>query len=188
MIWIGDVAYRKPLTGEPNGEREGGWQVRWSAGIRLNLLVGVVITGLISVLTLGLLLNEYHRPAFAPGNAWLWAGMVGMVLLGFVISLLGLRRRIGCGHSIWSQLVLCFLISSVYIGWYRRELDYVKMGPDPDALDRSPPTPTLSGFVILLLAWGVIGFLPLAIRQSIRWYRARSSSRKDAPATPESGS
>ena len=81
------------------------------------------------------------------------------------MSKLHLRRRVGCGYFIWSQTVLCFLVSMSYIGWYRRELDYVKMGPDPDALDQSPPSASLTGFAVLVLMWLVVGFLPLAIRQ-----------------------
>ena len=145
------------------------------AGNRLNLLAGIVTTGLISAIAFGLLLNEYQRPVFSPENAWLWISMASLIPLGFIIALVGMLRRTGCGYFIWSQLVLSFLVSSIYIGWYRRELDYVKMGPDPDALDQGPPSATLSGFMFLLLAWLLIGFMPLAIRQLLRRYRARKA-------------
>lgn len=154
------------------------------AGNRLNLLVGIATTGLISAFAIGLLLNEYRRPVFTPDNAWLWFSLLSLMPFGFVIALIGMLRRIGCGYFIWSQLVLSFLVSIIYIGWYRRELDYVKMGPGPDALDQGPPSATLSGFMILLLAWLLIGFLPLALRQLLRWYRARKApARKDVPTT-----
>lgn len=142
------------------------------AGIRLNLIIGVTITGLTSTLAMGLLLNEYQRPVFSPANVWLWLGLLALMPFGFFIGLLGMLRRVGCGYFIWSQLILVILVSSIYIGLYRRELDYVKM-PDPDALDQWPPTATLSGFTFLLLAWLLIGFLPLAVRQLVRWNRAK---------------
>lgn len=134
-------------------------------GNRLNFVVGALVTGVPSILTIGLLLNEYRRPVFAAHNTWLWFALMALVPLGFAIAIFGLLRRIGCGYFIWSQLVLCLLVSVVYIGWYRRELDYVKMGPDPDALDRSPPSATFPGFMVPVLLWLVIGFLPLAVRQ-----------------------
>ena len=149
-----------------------------STGNRLNLMIGVAMTGLVSCLVIGLLLNEYRRPVFAAHNAWFWFALMGLMLSGFVVAIAGLLRRIGCGYFIWSQLVLSVFVAGAYIGWYRRELDYVKMGPDPDALDRSPPSVSVSGFMILLLMWLVIGFLPLAIRQFRRWIVAR----KDASA------
>jgi hypothetical protein len=145
------------------------------AGNRLNLLVGIVTTGLISVIAAGLLLNEYQRPVFAPDNAWLWLSLLLLIPFGFIIGLVGMLRRTGCGYFIWSQLVLAFLVSSIYIGWYRRELDYVKMGPDPDALDQGPPIATLSGFMFLLLAWVLIGFMPMVLRHLLRRYRAKKS-------------
>ena len=147
-----------------------------SGGNRLNLFIGLVLTSMISVPILALLSAEFQRPAFAPDNAWLWIALLCLIPLGFAISLIGLRRRIHCGYFIWSQLIASILVSSIYIGWYRRELDYVIMGPDPDAFDQSPPSATLSGFLILLLAWLAIGFLPLAIRSLVLRIRARKSS------------
>lgn len=148
-----------------------------ATGNRLNLVAGTLATGVPSILTIGLLLNEYQRPVFAVHNAWLWFALLGLIPLGFVAAFAGLLRRIGCGYFIWSQLVLCLLVSSVYIGWYRRELDYVKMGPDPDALDRGPPNATLFGFMLPVLMWLVIGFMPLAIRQVKRWLDARRAQK-----------
>lgn len=151
---------------------------------RLNLILGALLTGVLSLLTIGLLLNEYQRPVFAAQNAWLWFALMGLVLLGFAVAIAGMRRRIGCVYFIWSQLVLCILVSSVYIGWYRRELDYVKMGPDPEALDRSPPSATFSGFLIPVLLWLVVGFLPLAIRQLRRRLAARKAAQGAVPPSP----
>ncbi|MRR51452.1 MAG: hypothetical protein EG825_11140 [Rhodocyclaceae bacterium] len=151
-------------------------------GNRLNLLVGIAATGLISAFAIDFLLNEYRRPAFSPDNAWLWFSLLSLIPLGFIIALLGMLRRTGCGYFIWSQLVLAFLVSLVYFGWYRRELDYVKMGPDPEALDQGPPIATLFGLTFLLITWVLIGFMPLALRQLIRWYRARKSRIRENAA------
>lgn len=143
------------------------------SGNRVNLIVGALITALLSFVAIGLLLNEYRRPVFSAQNAWLWFALLALVPLGLVVAIVGLRRRIGCGYFIWSQTVLCFLVSMSYVGWYRRELDYVKMGPDPDALDQRPPSASLTGYAVLVLMWLVVGFLPLAIRQLRRRKQAK---------------
>lgn len=154
-----------------------------SGGNRLNQFVGLVLTSLISAPALSLLSMEFQRPAFAPANGWFWIALLCLVGLGFAVAIIGLRRQVHCGYFIWSQAIASILVSSVYIGWYRRELDYVKMGPDPDALDPGAPSATPSGFLILLVAWLAIGFAPLAIG----WLARRIGTRRSSPRSDDAG-
>jgi hypothetical protein len=140
---------------------------------RRNLVVGLALITLVSAPTLSLLLSEFRRPAFAADNRWLWLALACCLPLGFGLSAIGLRQRIHWGYFVWSQSVLAFLVSILYIGWYRRELDYMSMGPDPEAADQGPPVASVSGALILVLVWLVAGHLPLAIRALIQWFRAR---------------
>jgi len=122
-----------------------------------------VLTGIVSGLAFSLLANELRRPVFSPANAWFWLALVFVLAAGFVISTIGLLRRIPFGYFAWSQTVLSFLVTMVYLGWYRRELDYVKMGPDPDALNKGPPEASALGFLMLLLIGLAAALLPAAM-------------------------
>ncbi len=147
-----------------------------NAGHRLNIAIGILVTGALSFFAMSLLLGEYHRPVFSPQNTWLWLTLMTWIPLGFIVALIGLRRRINCGYFIWSQLVLCFLAISIYIGWHRRELD-IRMGPNPDEFIQPSPEATFLGFLFLLFLWLVIGFFPLAIRQLGHWLCERKAKK-----------
>ena len=87
--------------------------------------------------------------------------------------MIGLMRGIHWGHFVWSQSILSFLVLVTYVGWYRRELDYVKMGPDPDAVDKSPPVASLTGLLLVILFWLVPAFLPLVMVKLRMWLKGR---------------
>lgn len=140
---------------------------------RRNLIVGLILTGIVTIPTLTIVSGDIHRPSFSPENAWFWLGLCCLLAFGFAISIIGLTRQIHWGHFVWAQAVLSFLVLMIYIGWYRRELDYAKMGPDPDAIDQGPPVATWQGFALLALVWLVAGFLPLALMQLRRRLAAR---------------
>jgi hypothetical protein len=140
---------------------------------RLNLLVGVALTGIVTLPTLTIVLGDARQPSFSPDNAWAWLASLILLACGFAISTIGLMRTIHWGYFVWSQTILSFLVLILYIGWYRRELDYAKLGPDPDAIDQGPPVATWQGFLFLVLMWLIPGFLPLALMGMGRWYKAR---------------
>jgi hypothetical protein len=149
---------------------------------RLNVLVGVVLTCLVTLPTLTIVSGDARQPSFSADNAWFWLALQALLASGLAISTIGLVRKLHWGYFAWSQSVLSFLVLMIYIGWYRRELDYVKMGPDPEAIDQGPPIATWHGFAFLVLMWLVPGFLPLALMALGRWHKARNS-----PSAPGNG-
>jgi len=127
------------------------------------MLIGLISVSVVSVPAFMLLATEFRRPAFQLANAWFWIALLGLMAFGCTVSILGLMRGRHWGHFVWSQATLSFLVSMIYIGWYRRELDYAKMGPDPDALYQGPPIASGQGFLILVLVWAVIAWSPRAM-------------------------
>ncbi len=144
----------------------------------LNMLVGLILTGVVSAPAFMLLATEFRRPAFAPTNAWFWIALLSLMAFGCAISIVGLMRRRHWGYFAWSQTALSFLVSMIYIGWYRRELDYAKMGPDPEALYQGPPVASLQGFLILALVWAVIALSPVALTALMSWMKSRRGRRQ----------
>ncbi len=147
---------------------------------RLNLLIGLILTNVVTLPTLVTLVGDLRRPSFSPQNAWFWLALCCLLALGLVVSLIGLLRGVHWGHFAWSQAILSFLVFINYIGWYRRELDYARMGPDPDAIYQGPPVATWSGLLLLVMLWLLAGFLPLALWKLKGWVKARRNASKRA--------
>jgi hypothetical protein len=140
---------------------------------RLNLLVGASLTCIVTLPTLTIVLGDSRQPSFSSGNAWLWLALLILLACGLAISAIGLIRKVHWGYFVWSQAILSFLVLIFYIGWYRRELDYAKLGPDPDTIDQGPPMATVQGFLFLVLMWLIPGFLPLALMGLRKWRKER---------------
>lgn len=153
---------------------------------RLNLLIGLTLTSIATLPTLMIVLDDARQPSFSPDNAWFWLALLILLACGFVISMIGLKRKVHWGYFAWSQTILSFLVLILYVGWYRKELDYAKFGPDPDAIDKGPPVATWPGFLLIVLMWLIVGFLPLALIVLGRWRKARKcSSRQDGASSPD---
>jgi hypothetical protein len=140
---------------------------------RRNLLFGLLLTGVVSLPALITVVGDSRKPSFSPENAWYWLALCCLPVLGFILSVIGLLRGIHWGHFAWSQSILSFLVMVAYVGWYRRELDFVKMGPDPDAIDKSPPMASSTGLLLVVVLWLVPGFLPLVVARFWKWHKAR---------------
>jgi len=138
----------------------------------VNLIVGLVLSGVVSVVPVNLLLYEANRQLFSPHNAWLWLALLFLLAIGCAASLLLLLRTIHWAYCVWAQTVLSALVSLFYLGLMRRE-DSFRRYPDPDAYDQTAPTASVTGVLLLVLLWLVIGFMPLALSALIRWIRAR---------------
>ena len=143
---------------------------------RLNLIVGASLTCIVTLPTLTIVLGDARQASFSSGNAWLWLALLILLACGLAISAIGLIRKVHWGFFVWSQAILSFLVLIFYTGWYRRELDYAKLGPDPDAIDQGPPMATVQGFLFLILMWLAPGFLPLALIKLRRWLKSRKCS------------
>lgn len=88
---------------------------------RLNLLVGLILTSIVTVPTLVTVSGDLRRPSFSPQNALSWLALCSLLALGLVVSLIGLLRGVHWGHFAWSQALLSFLVLIIYVGWYRRD-------------------------------------------------------------------
>jgi hypothetical protein len=151
---------------------------------RLNLLVGASLTCIVTLPTLAIVLGDARQPSFSSGNAWLWLALLILLACGLAISAIGLIRKVHWGYFVWSQTILAFLVLIYYIGWYRRELDHAKLGPDPDTIDQGPPMATVQGFLFLVLMWLVPGFLPLALMWLRKWRKERKCAARQNGENP----
>lgn len=152
---------------------------------RTNLLVGSTLTTLVTLPTLTIVFGDVKQPSFLPNNAWLWLALWMLLLGGLFVSLIGLLRKIHWGYFLWSQTMLSFWVLIIYIGQYRADKDYVKFGPDPDAIYQGPPETSWLRLLFLILIWLVIGFLPLTIRSLWRGYKRRKSRTRENGASPD---
>jgi hypothetical protein len=154
---------------------------------RLNFFVGLILTGIVTLPTLTIVLGDIRRPSFSPENAWAWLALWCFLAFGFVVSIVGLMRKVHWGHMVWAQTILSFLVLTVYIGWYRRELDYVQMGPDPGAIDQGPPVAAWPGFLLFVFMWLVAGFLPMALSRLRRRGKPQDSVSGQVGASQPDG-
>jgi len=143
---------------------------------RFNLLIGLVLTTLVTWPTFELLFaGDAKQPLFLPINAWLWPALLILLLCGLLISLFGLMRKVHWGYFLWSQTTLSFWVLIIYLGRSRADRDYARSGADPDAIYQGPPEVLWYRFVFLVLVWLVIGFLPLVLMNLWTRHKARKS-------------
>lgn len=142
---------------------------------RINLLIGLVLTLLVTLPTFVIVSGDAERPSVLPINAWLWPALLVLLLCGLCISLFGLMRKVHWGFFLWSQTILSFWVMILYVGRYRADRDYVKFGPDPDAIYQGPPEASLAGLSLLTFVCLAVCFMPLASRSLWRWYKARKT-------------
>lgn len=137
------------------------------AGMRpsVNLWIGLVLIGIVSLPTYGLLSGEFRHSVFSQGNAWFAIALLCLQTAGIVVAVIGLKRGLPFGYPAWSQTVLSFLVLVTYIGWHRRELDYAQA---PATFEQGPPEATAYGLGIVLLIWAGAALLPLAIRHLVK--------------------
>lgn len=152
---------------------------------RFNLLIGSVLTTLVTLPTLVFVFGDAERPSFLPNNAWLWPALWILLLCGLIISLFGLVRKVHWGYFLWSQTILSFLVLIIYVGRYRTDRDYARFGPDPDAILQGPPEVSWARFLYLVLMWLVVGFMPVMLMRLWRRYKARKSRSRDTGTEPK---
>lgn len=146
---------------------------------RINLLIGSVLTTLVTLPTLVIVFGDAGQPSFLPINAWLWPALWILLLCGLFISIAGLLRKVHWGYFLWSQTILSFLVLIIYVGRYRTDRDYARFGPDPDAILQGPPEVSWVRFSLLVLTWLVVGFLPVILMSLWRRHKARKSRSMD---------
>lgn len=141
-------------------------------GGRIRFGVGLLLVNLVSLPTLLMMVGNHRNSTFIPSNHWLWWAFLGVLACGYTISVMALLRRVQWGYCVWLQMVLSFMVLVVYIGWWRREMNFIQGPRDPESSLASPEASWSAYLVILLIALAA-GLLPLGIRSGVRWARAK---------------
>lgn len=149
---------------------------------RINLLIGLALTTIVTLPTLTIVFGDAKQPSFSSDNAWLWLAMWTLLVCGLVISTIGLIRKVHWGYFVWSQTILSFLVLILFIGRYRSERDYAKFGPDPDEIYQGPPDASWLGFLLFVLMWLAVGFMPMALMKLWRRHKARKCPSRQESA------
>ena len=154
----------------------------------INLIIGLVLTSLVTFPTFDFMYySNSKQPSFLPVNAWLWPTLLILLLSGLLIALFGLLRKVHWGYFLWSQLTLSFWVFLLYLGRSRADRDFPNFRGDDDAPLEGPPEVLWYRFAFLVLVWGVVGFLPLALRYLWKRYKLRRSRPGQEGTEPSDG-
>lgn len=144
---------------------------------RVKIGVGLLWVSLVSLPTLLTMIGNHRNSTFIPGNHWLWWAFLVVLVCGYILSVTALLRRVQWGYCVWFQTVISFMVLIVYIGWWRREMNFIQ-GPHDPELSPAPPEAMWSAYLVILLITLATGLLPLAIRFGVRWARAKHRRRE----------
>lgn len=139
---------------------------------RVNIGVGLLLVSLVSLPTLFTLIGNHRNASFIPGNHWLWWAFLVVLAFGYMLSVTALLSRIPWGYSVWFQTAISFMVLIAYIGWWKRETNFIQRPHDPES-SPVPPEAMWSAYLVILLITLAVGLLPLAIKFGIRRIRAK---------------
>jgi hypothetical protein len=146
---------------------------------RIKIGVGLLLICLVSLPTLLTMIGNHRNSTFIPGNHWLWWAFLVVLACGYTLSVTALLRHVQWGYCVWFQTVISFMVLITYIGWWRREMDFIQ-GPHDPEISLAPPEALWSAYLVILLITLAVGLLPLAIRFMVR--RARAKHQQHGPA------
>ncbi len=141
---------------------------------RFGFGLGLFLISLVTMPTLMMIIGNHRNSSFSPTNHWLWWGFLLTPVCSYALSVAALRRKTGWGYCLWFQTVISFMTLIVYIGWWRREMDYIQGPHDPEFNSASPDASWVA-YLVILLVMLTVGLLPIAIREIIN----RVKRRKD---------
>lgn len=143
---------------------------------RFNFSIGLLLISLVSIPALMLMIGGHKNAGFTPTNHWLWWAFVCTLVCGFTLSVVALWRETGWGYCTWFQAVIALVTLITYIGWWRRELDFIQ-GPHDPELGLVAPEASWPAYLVILIMALMAGLLPLGLKTFINVIKSHKKQR-----------